>query len=74
MAPLLRMVDMKRKRMYGKVHETPHAPLYVPLQKKHFNTVEINIITDTAEPVHFTEGKTVTVMEFKRIGLLDKVV
>jgi len=73
MAPLLHMVDMKRKRTYGKMHETPHAPLYVPLQKKHFNTVEINIMTDTGEPVHFAEGKSVTVLEFKRIGLLDKV-
>ena len=66
MAPLLHMVDMKCKRTYGKMHETPLAPLYVPLQKKHFDTVEINIMTDTGEPVHFAEGKSVTVLE--RIG------
>jgi len=74
MAPVLRMVDMKRKRTYGKMHETPHVPLYVPLQKKHFDTVEINIMMDTGEPVQFAEGKSVTVLEFKRIGLLDKVI
>jgi len=74
MAPLLCMVDMKRKRTYGKMHETPAAPLYVPLQKKHFDPIEINIMTDTGEPVHFAEGKTVTVLEFKRIGLFDKVI
>ena len=74
MAPLLRMVDMKHKKTYGKMHETPHAPLYVTLQKKHFDTIEINIMTDTGEPVHFAEGKSVTVLEFKRIGLLDKVI
>jgi len=33
MAPLLHMVDMKRKQSHGKMHKTPHAPLYVPLQK-----------------------------------------
>ena len=27
MAPLLRMVDMKCKRTYGKMHETPAVPL-----------------------------------------------
>jgi len=74
MAPLLRMVDMKRKRTYGKMHETPHAPLYVPLQKKYFDTIEINIMTDTGDPVHFADGKSVAVLEFKRIGLLDKVI
>jgi len=71
MAPLLHMADMKRKR---KMHEMPHAPLYIPLQKKHFYTVEINIMTDMGEPVHFAEGKSVTVLEFKRIGLLNKVI
>jgi len=74
MAPLLRMVDMKRKRTYGKMQEMPAAPLYVPLQKKHFDTIEINIMTDTGEPVHFAHRKSVTVLEFKRIGLLDKVI
>jgi len=74
MAPLLRMVDMKCKRTYGKMHEMPHASLYVTLQKKHFDTAEINIMTDTGEPVHFVEGKSVTFLEFKRIGLLDKVI
>ena len=74
MAPLLRMVDMKRKRTYGKMQETLAAPLYVPLQKKHFDTIEINIMTDTGEPVHFAHRKSVTVLEFKRIGLLDKVI
>jgi len=74
MAPLLRMVDMKRKQSHGKMHEAPHAPLYVPLQKKQFDTIEINIMTDTGDPVHFVDGKTVIVLEFKRLGLLDKVV
>jgi len=74
MAPLLRMVDMKRKESYGKMQETPHALLYVPLQKKQFDTIEINIMTDTGDPVHFVDGKTVTFLEFMRLRLLDKVV
>ena len=56
------------------MHETPHALLYVPLQKKQFDTIEINIMTDTGDTVHFVDGKMVTVLEFKRLGLLDKVV
>jgi len=56
MAPLLHMVDMKRKQSHGNMHETPHAPLYVPLQKKKFHTIETNIMTDTGDPVHFVDG------------------
>jgi len=74
MAPLLRIVEMKRRKSYGNMHETLRSPLYVPLQKKHFDTIEINIMTDTGKPVHFAIGKTVTVLEFKRLGLFDKVV
>jgi len=73
MAPLLRMVEMKRKQSHENMHETPHAPLYVPLQKKQFDTIEINIITDTGEPVHFIDRKTVAILEFKKLRLLDKV-
>jgi len=74
MAPLLCMVDMKRMQLHGKMHETPHSPLYVPLQKKQFDTIEINIMTDIGNPVHFVDGKMVTVLEIKKLGLLDKVV
>jgi len=74
MASLLRMLVIKHKQSHGLMHETPHAPLYVPLQKKQFDTIEINVMTDTGEPVHFVGRKTVTVLEFKRLGLFDKVV
>jgi len=53
MAPLLHIVEMKRRKSYGNMHETLRSPLYVPLQKKHFDTIEINIMTDTGKPVHF---------------------
>jgi len=34
MAPLLRIVDMKRKQTYDRMHQVLNPPLYVPLQKK----------------------------------------
>jgi len=33
-------------------------------------TEEINIMTDTGEPVPFMGGKSVVVLEFKRIALI----
>jgi len=54
MAPLLRMVDMKHKQSHAKMHETPHALLYVPIQKKQFDTIEINMMTDKGDPVLFS--------------------
>jgi len=74
MAPLLRIVDMKRKQTYGRMHQVLNPPLYVPLQKKHFDTIEINIMTDAGDAVPFAPGKSVAVLEFKRVGLLDKVI
>ena len=70
MTPLLCMVNMNAGKRTEKMHETPHDPLYVPLQKKYFD----NIMTDMGEPVYLADGKMVTILEFKRIGLLDNVV
>jgi len=36
------------------------------MQKKHFDTVEINIMTDTGLPVPFLPGKSFVVLEFRR--------
>jgi len=36
--------------------------LYVPLQKKQFDTVEIKIMTDTGLPVPFLPGKSFVVL------------
>ena len=49
--PLLCIVD-KPKRIHRNVHSVWNPILYVPLQKKHFDTVEINIMTDTGLPYH----------------------
>lgn len=51
---------------HGVVNHIYTLPIYVPLQKKHFSTVEINIMTDTGEPVPFTSGRSVVVLHFRR--------
>jgi len=58
-APLLRISGRGKHRTYNPVQ-------YVPLQKKCFDTVEINIMTDTGLPVPFLSGKSVVVLEFRR--------
>ena len=69
MAPLLRIVNMEVTQSHA-VHQIMNPPLFVPVQKKNFDTIEMNIMTDTGEPVPFMDGKSVVVLEFKRIGLL----
>jgi hypothetical protein len=63
--PLLRTVkvDVKSQPL---IHRTYTNPIYVPLQKKHFDSVEINIMTDTGDPVPFVPGKSVVVLHFRR--------
>jgi len=33
-----------------------NPPLFVPIQKKNFDTIEMNSMTDTGEPVPFMDG------------------
>ena len=53
--------------MGGNAHRVMNQVLYVPLQKKCFDTVEINIMTDTGLPVPFLPGKSFAVLEFHRV-------
>jgi hypothetical protein len=63
--PLLRTVNIDGA--FGDIiHRSYTAPIYSPLQKKHFDTVEINIMTDTGDPVPFSIGKSVVVLHFRR--------
>lgn len=41
-------------------------PLYVPVLKKHFNSIEINIMTSTGDPVPFASGHSVVTLHFRR--------
>jgi len=45
-APLLRIVNRMSDRGGENVHKTFNPPLYIPLQKTCFDTVEINLMTD----------------------------
>ena len=64
-APLLRIVNRTAKGGEN-VQETFNPVLYVPLQKKCFDDVEINLMTDTGIPVPFRFGKSFVVLEFRR--------
>ena len=57
-APLLRIVDKDRKKR-GNVHQTFNPIQYVPLQKKNFDTVEVNTMTDGGRPVPFRYRKSI---------------
>ena len=41
------------------------TPQYVPVSKKEFNTVEIDIRDDTGRPVPFEFGKVITTLHFR---------
>jgi len=64
-APLLRIVNRKSDADEN-VHETFNPVMYVPLQKKCFDSVEINMMTDAGMPVPFNSGKSFVVLEFRR--------
>ena len=63
--PLLRIVAVEGKHG-DMVTKTFQNPQYLPLAQKHFNTVEINIKTDTGEKVSFESGKSVVTLHFRR--------
>lgn len=66
-APLLRIVNKPARTFTRRhLHKIFNPILYVPLQKKNFDTVEINIMTDTGDPVPFRSGKSILVLEFRR--------
>jgi hypothetical protein len=64
-APLLRTFGME-KSSSDVVHRNFPNLVYVPVQKKQFDTIEINIMTDTGEPMPFASGKSVVILHFRR--------
>jgi len=65
MVPLLAICDAQ-----GKDGETIHkyykTPRYLPLQKTEFDTVEIDIRTNTGEPVSFQSGPSTVTLHFRQ--------
>ena len=72
-APLLRIVsrstDMTSSLDYIE-HVTFNPVQYVPLQKKCFDTITINLMMDTGAPMSLFPGKSITVLEFRRYHTL----
>ena len=68
-APLLRIVrrstDMTSSLNYIE-HESFNPVQYVPLQRKCFDTITINLMMDTGAPMPFFPGKSIIVLEFRR--------
>jgi len=65
-APLLRIVN-KSNEFEGNVHRVFNPTLYVPLQTKCFDTLEIDMMIDTGVAVPFLSGKSFVVSEFRRV-------
>ena len=64
-APLLRTFGME-KSSNDVVHRNFPNLVYVPVQKKSFDSVEINIMTDTGEAMPFASGKSMVLLHFRR--------
>jgi len=69
--PLLRIVNRKTdvRRLHDSVEHVTFNPVqYVPLQKKCFDTVSIQMMTDFGQPMPFVPGKSLVVLEFRRMA------
>jgi len=65
-APLLRIVNIPDKDESVNLHRTMRRMMYLPIQKKHFDTIEIQIMDDTGTAIPFQDGKSHIVLEFRR--------
>jgi len=73
-ALLLRIVEVgldPRKQLMLTVINTT---LFVPIQKKSFDTINVCFMTETGKPAPFGTGKSHVVLELKKSGLLDSLV
>ena len=63
-APLLCSISISGK--HGDiVREIYDKPMYVPIQKKHFESIKIDIRSDFGEPVSFVNGKSSVTLHFR---------
>jgi len=67
-APLLRIVNRApRDHIFdGADHVTFNPVQYIPLQKKCFDTITIQLMTDEGTVMSFSDGKSIIVLEFRR--------
>jgi len=65
MAPLLRIVEIGGQK--GEmVHIQYDQPRYVPLQKKEFDSIEVDIRDDLGEKISFDSGKVIVTLHFRK--------
>ena len=62
--PLLRSISVSGKNG-NIIREMFDKPMYVPIQKKHFESIEVDIRTDFGEPVPFVNGKSTVILHFR---------
>jgi hypothetical protein len=63
-APLLRIVDTAGNQ--GEmIYKTFHDPRYVPLQRKSFDSIEIDIRDGYGEPMAFESGQLIVTLHFR---------
>lgn len=67
--PLLRIVPVDNTNyIYGSIQTKAFSPpIYLPLLRTEFSTIEIDIRTDTGEPVPFQSGTLTATLHFKRM-------
>jgi len=65
--PLLCIINRKTERMeYDSIkHVTFNLIQYVPLQKKCFDTISFQLMTDFRQPMLFVTDKSLVVLEFR---------
>jgi hypothetical protein len=68
-APLLRVVDATGKNGQN-VYSTFDPPRYVPVRKKQFDSIEIDIRTDFGSHPSFMHGRVVCTLHFRRATFL----
>ena len=68
MNSLLRNVIIENNLKFGDyINNTFTSPHYIPLKHNSFETIEIQITDDTGSKVHFSSGKIITKLHFRKV-------
>jgi hypothetical protein len=67
-APLLRSINVKGR--YGdSIREIFVKPLYIPVRRNRFDTIEVSIKGENGRPVSFNSGRSCVTLHFKRANI-----
>jgi len=65
-APLLRTISVPNSLRYGdNINHNNIQPHYVPVCKANFDNIEIDLRSDTGEPIQFASGKVIVKLHFR---------